>query len=55
MSIALGNGSLLDNLLALGQDELDVARVGHVRVDLSRSAGFAVHRQEIKHTRPWAR
>jgi hypothetical protein len=25
---------LLDNLLALGQDEFDVARVGHVRVDL---------------------
>jgi hypothetical protein len=25
---------LLDNLLALGEDELDVARVGHVRVDL---------------------
>lgn len=26
---------LLDNLLALGQDQLDVARVGHVGVDLS--------------------
>lgn len=25
---------LLDNLLALGEDKLDVARVGHVRVDL---------------------
>jgi hypothetical protein len=25
---------LLDNLLTLGQDELDVAGVGHVRVDL---------------------
>lgn len=27
-------GSLLDDFLALGQDELDVARVGHVGVDL---------------------
>lgn len=27
---------LLDDLLTLGQDELDVAGVGHVRVDLSR-------------------
>lgn len=28
---------LLDNLLALGEDELDVARVGHVRVDTTVS------------------
>lgn len=27
-------GTLLDDLLALGEDELDVAGVGHVRVDL---------------------
>ena len=27
-------GSLLDNLITLGDDDLDVARVGHVRVDL---------------------
>lgn len=32
--LALGNGALLDVLLTLGQDELDVARVGHVGVDL---------------------
>lgn len=30
--------TLLHNLLALGQDELDVARVGHVRVDTTVSA-----------------
>ena len=29
-----GGGSLLDNLGALGEDELDVGGVGHVRVDL---------------------
>jgi hypothetical protein len=29
----LGNGGLLDDFLALGKDELDVARVGHVGVD----------------------
>ena len=34
--LALDNSiGLLDNLLTLGQDELDVAGVGHVRVDLS--------------------
>lgn len=33
--LTLGNGlGLLDNLLTLGQDELDVAGVGHVGVDL---------------------
>lgn len=34
MLLALGNGALLDDFLTLGQDELDVARVGHVGVDL---------------------
>lgn len=29
-----GKRALLDDLLALGEDELDVARVGHVGVDL---------------------
>lgn len=34
MGVLLGSGGLLDFFLTLGQDELDVARVGHVRVDL---------------------
>ena len=35
--LALDNvRALLDELLTLGQDELDVARVGHVGVDLER-------------------
>lgn len=34
MGILLGSGGLLDFFLTLGQDELDVARVGHVGVDL---------------------
>lgn len=32
-----GLGSLLDDLLALGEDQLDVAWVGHVWVDLESS------------------
>jgi hypothetical protein len=38
-----GNGkrALLDNLLALGEDELDVARVGHIGVDLGILEGNA--------------
>lgn len=33
--VGLGDdGALLDDLLGLGEDELDVARVGHVGVDL---------------------
>lgn len=28
-------GSLLDDFLAFGQDHLDVAGVGHVRIDLT--------------------
>ena len=34
--LTLNGLGLLDNLLTLGQDELDVAGVGHVRVDLDR-------------------
>ena len=34
VGVLLGSGGLLDFFLTLGQDELDVARVGHVRVDL---------------------
>lgn len=35
VSLAPGNSlRLLNDLLALGQDKLDVARVGHVGVDL---------------------
>lgn len=34
-SLALGdNGALLDLLVTLGKDELDMAGVGHVRVNL---------------------
>lgn len=32
--------SLLDNFVGLGEDELDVARVGHVGVDLVSLAGY---------------
>lgn len=32
--LLLGGGGLLDLLVGLGEDELDVAGVGHVRVDL---------------------
>ena len=34
VDVLLGSGGLLDFFLTLSQDELDVARVGHVRVDL---------------------
>jgi hypothetical protein len=30
-------GTLLDDLLTLGEDQFDVAGVGHVRVDLDAS------------------
>jgi hypothetical protein len=33
-TLLLDNWTLLDGLLTLGKDELDVARVGHVGVDL---------------------
>ena len=35
-------GSLLDDFLALGEDELDVARVGHVGVNLVWSVLFSL-------------
>lgn len=49
-----GLGGLLDDLLAFGEDEFDVARVGHVRVDLGL---LDVLYDEIciRLTRPWAR
>lgn len=37
-----GLGSLLNNLLALGEDHLDVAGVGHVRVDLKMALADAM-------------
>lgn len=54
---------LLDNLLSLGEDQLDVAGVGHVRVDLDHSvskiARGTTHCSSklvrMKRTRPWAR
>lgn len=56
---------LLDDLVGLGKDELDVARVGHVGVDLygkcqdtctSRLAPWSPPMgRRVKHTRPWAR
>jgi len=51
---ALAIVGLLDGLVGLGKDQLDVARVGHVRVDLGRSAN-AVRGLVLVHTRPWAR
>lgn len=36
--LAHGLGSLLDDFLTLGQDQLDVARVRHVRVDATVGA-----------------
>lgn len=39
MGVLLGSGGLLDFFLTLGQDELDVARVGHVGVDLDLISG----------------
>lgn len=37
--LTLGNRGLLDDFFTLGQDELDVARVGHVGVDLDLISG----------------
>jgi hypothetical protein len=49
-----GLGTLLDDLSTLGEDELDVGGVGHVRVDLDLSeTGSSV--ALCVHTRPWAR
>lgn len=42
MGLALDDGSLLDGLLTLSQDELDVARVGHVGVDLVEISGWCL-------------
>lgn len=55
--LTLGNGGLLDVLLTLGQDELDVARVGHVGVDLVWISTWDTGEGKFwsKHTRPWAR
>lgn len=57
---------LLDNLLTLGKDELDVAGVGHVRVDLCAVLVTVARLKRlvlvkgtvwfgIQHTRPCAR
>lgn len=56
---------LLDDLLGLGEDQLNVAGVGHVRVDLGQICQQAslMHLQgsvigfkfRFKRTRPWAR
>ena len=41
----LGSGGLLDDFLTLGKDELDVARVGHVGVDLSLESAKDINRK----------
>ena len=54
VGVLANNGlRLLDGLLGLGEDELDVAGVGHVRVDL-RQVSFVVFRRLGigKRTRP---
>lgn len=64
--LTANNGlGLLDDLLGLGKDELDVAGVRHVGVDLdgkcqnmctSRLAPWSPPmRRRVRHTRPWAR
>lgn len=40
-------GGLLDEFLTLGQDEFDVARVGHVGVDLDLLVPFFFFLQEV--------
>jgi hypothetical protein len=40
-------GTLLDELLALGEDELDVAGVGHVGVDLRNQLVFLCYRSVV--------
>lgn len=42
----LGSGGLLDDFLTLGKDELDVARVGHVGVDLNAMSAFPPQKPE---------
>lgn len=64
--LTANNGlGLLDDLLGLGKDELDVAGVGHVGVDLDSHISqimslvgrhvSTLMRCRVKHTRPWAR
>ena len=50
-----GLGTLLDLLLGLGEDQLDVAGVGHVRVDLETISTRHGKSNSEKRTRPWAR
>jgi hypothetical protein len=55
VGLALDNGRLLDSLLTLGKDELDVAGVGHVGVDLDSESVSLVNFQLWnvgQHTRP---
>ena len=46
---------LLYDLLSLGENQLDVAWVGHIWVDLYSLAWDQLHLQMVKLTRPWAR
>lgn len=56
MLLALGDGGLLDDLLALGEDELDVARVVQEGIDLFALVGYLMSfMSSDKRTRPWAR
>lgn len=50
-------GSLLDDLSTLGEDHLDVAGVGHVRVDLRVTLVEVLLASQgaVQLTRPWAR
>jgi hypothetical protein len=49
----LDDRGLLDGLLSLSEDELDVARVGHVGVDLSlKLAKDTNEKKSGEHTRP---
>lgn len=48
MGLALNSGSLLDFLLTLGKDELDVAGVGHVGVDLDSVSPFFPNNEGIR-------
>ena len=47
-------GGLLDDLGTLGEDELDVGGVGHVRVDLRAVRGEISASGLLVRTRPWA-
>lgn len=58
MAVTAGDGvGLLDDLLVLGEDELDVAGVGHIGVDLGETsllgvAGELEGEKRAVHTRP---